>query len=120
MPIVSIQKNDDQLCISRAIVVGWAKRRVGGHNHKSRSKDQSRSHLTPPVSSVSLQNKSKTQQKELVVALYCLDGVPVDLPASLYDLASFKDVLNVWVIVVRVHLGNQFLTCAETDQPELL
>ena len=123
--IVTID-NDDQLCMARAIGVGWAKL---NRCTKEEWDDLTRSqkfktnlelvleHRKVPESYyMNLRNKARKEQKNLAVALSRLAGVPLDRPASLNDVQAFEEALDIRVMVVSARLGNKFITSPCTDQ----
>ena len=123
--IVTID-NDDQLCMARAIGVGWAKL---NRCTKEEWEDLTRSqkfktnlelvleHRKVPESYYrNLRYKTRKEQKNLAVALSELAGVPLDRPASLNDVEAFEEALDIRVMVVSAQLGNKFITSASTDQ----
>ena len=123
--IVTID-NDDQLCMARAIGVGWAKL---NQCTKEEWDDLTRSqkfktnlelfleHRKVPESYYRhVRTKTRKEQKNLAVALSRLAGVPLDRPASLNDVEVFEEALDIRVMVVSTRLGNKFITSANTDQ----
>ena len=123
--IVTID-NDDQLCMARAIGVGWAKL---NQCTKEEWEDLTRSqkfktnlelileHRKVPESYYkNLRHKARKEQKNLAVALSRLAGVPLDRPASLNDVEAFEKALDIRVMVVSARLGNKFITSPSTDQ----
>ena len=118
--------NDDQLCMARAIGVGWAKL---NRCTKEEWDDLTRSqkfktnlelvleHRKVPESYyMNLRNKARKEQKNLAVALSQLAEVPLDRPASLNDVKAFEEALDIRVMVVSAQLGNKFITSPSTDQ----
>ena len=118
--------NNDQLCMARAIGVGWAKLNLCTKeewNDLTRyQKSKSNSELTlehrkvPESHNKNLRNKKSKEQKDLAVAISRLAGVPLDRPASLNDIEPFEEVLNTRVMVVSARLGNKFITSPSTDE----
>ena len=107
--IVTID-NDDQLCMARAIGVGWAKL---NRCTKEEWDDLTRSqkfktnlelvleHRKVPESYyMYLRKKAGKEQKNLAVALSRLAEVPLDRPASLNDVEAFERALDIRVMVV--------------------
>ena len=123
--IVTID-NDDQLCMARAIGVGWAKlNRCTKEEWDELTRYQkSKSQLelvlehrkVPESYYMNLRKKARKEQKNLAVALSRLAGVPLDRPASLNDVEAFEKVLDIRVMVVSARLGNRFITSPSTDQ----
>ena len=123
--IVTID-NDDQLCMARAIGVGWAKL---NQCTKEEWDDLTRSqkfktnlelvleHRKVPESYYRhVRTKTRKEQKNLAVALSRLAGVPLDRPTSLNDIEAFEEALDIRVMVVSARLGNKFITSPSTDQ----
>ena len=123
--IVTID-NDDQLCMARAIGVGWAKLNLCT---KEEWDDLTRSqkfktnlelvleHRKVPESYYRhVRTKTRKEQKNLAVALSRLAGVHLDRPASLNDIGAFEEALDIRVMVVSARLGNKFITSPSTDQ----
>ena len=118
--------NDDQLCMARAIGVGWAKlnrctkKEWDDLTRYQKSKSQLELVLEHRKVSESyyknLRHKTRKEQKNLAVALSRLAGVPLDRPASLNDVEAFEEALDVRVMVVSARLGNKFITSPSTDQ----
>ena len=102
--IVTID-NDDQLCMARAIGVGWAKlnrctkEEWDELTRYQKSKSQLElvlEHRKVPESYYRhVRTKTGKDQKNLAVALSRLAGVPLDRPASLNDVEAFEKVLNI-------------------------
>ena len=102
--IVTID-NDDQLCMARAIGVGWAKlnrctkEEWDDLTRYQKSKSQLElvlEHRKAPESYYkNLRHKTKKDQKNLAVALSRLAGVPLDQPASLNDVEAFEEALDI-------------------------
>ena len=123
--IVTID-NDDQLCMARAIGVGWAKlNRCTKEEWEDLTRYQkSKSQLELVLKHrkvlesyyMNLRNKARKEQKNLAVALSRLAGVPLDQPASLKDVEAFEEDLDIRVMVVSTRLGNKFITSPSTDQ----
>ena len=123
--IVTID-NDDQLCMARAIGVGWAKLNQCTKEEwddltryqKSKSLlELVLEHRKAPESYYKkVRDKTRKEQKNLAVALSRLAGVPLDRPASLKDVEAFEEALDIRVMVVSARLGNKFITCPSTDQ----
>ena len=118
--------NDDQLCMARAIGVGWAKL---NQCTKEDWDDLTRSqkfktnlelvleHRKVPESYYRhVRTKTRKEQKNLAVALSRLAGVPLDRPASLNDVEAFEEALDIRVMVVSARLGNKFITSPSNDQ----
>ena len=118
--------NNDQLCMARAIGVGWAKLNLctkeEWNDLTQYQKSKSNSELTlehrkvPESHYINLRNKKSKEQKDLAVAISRLAGVPLDRPASLNDIEAFEEVLNTRVMVVSARLGNKFITSPSTDE----
>ena len=123
--IVTI-KNDDQLCLARAIGVGWAKyRRCTPEEWKEITKTRGKKsnlqlvlehHKVPESYFKKLRAKQRDEQRQLAVAISQLAGVPMDRPASLNDIEAFEEVLGVRVMVVSARLGNKFITSPSSDE----
>ena len=118
--------NNDQLCMARAIGVGWAKLNLCTKeewNDLTRyQKSKSNLELTlehrkvPESHYMNLRKTKSKDQKDLAVAISRLAGVPLDRPASLNDIEAFEEVLNSRVMVVSARLGNKFITSPSTDE----
>ena len=122
--LVTIE-NNDQLCMARAIGVGWAKlHRCTREEWNALTQQRGiKSNLelvlehrkVPESYYKNLRNKSKREQKDLAVAICRLAGVPLDRPASLNDVEAFEEALNIRVMVVSARLGNKFITSQSID-----
>ena len=123
--IVTID-NDDQLCMSRAIGVGWAKLNPCS---KEEWEDLTRYQVSKSQLELVLEhrkvlesfymhlrNKARKEQKNLAVALSQLARVPLDRPASLNNVEAFEEALDIRVMVVSARLGNKFITRPSTNQ----
>ena len=118
--------NNDQLCMARAIGVGWAKLNLCTKeewNDLTRyQKSKSNLELTlehrkvPESHYMNLRKTKSKDQKDLALAISRLAGVPLDRPASLNDIEAFEEVLNSRVMVVSARLGNKFITSPSTDE----
>ena len=123
--IVTI-KNDDQLCLARAIGVSWAKyRRCTPEEWKEITKTRGKKsnlqlvlehHKVPESYFKHLRAKQRDEQRRLAVAISQLAGIPMDRPASLNDIEAFEEVLGVRVMVVSARLGNKFITSPSSDE----
>ena len=123
--LVTIE-NNDQLCMARAIGVGWAKlHRCTREECNALTQQRGiKSYLelvlkhrkVPESYYKHLINKSKREQKDLAVAICRLAGVPLDRPAILNDVEAFEEALNIRVMVVSARLGNKFITSPSTDE----
>ena len=123
--IVTID-NDDQLCMARAIGVGWAKlnrcTKEEWDNLTRYQKSKSQLELVlehrkvPESYYMNLRKKARKEQRNLAVALSELAGVPLDQPASLNDVEAFEEALDIRVMVVSARLGNKFIMSPSTDQ----
>ena len=102
--------NEDQLCMARAIGVGWAKL---NQCTKEEWDDLTRYQMSksllelvlehrkaPESYYIHLRNKARKEQKNLAVALSGLAGVPLDRPPSLKDVEAFEEALDIRVMVV--------------------
>ena len=122
--IVTID-NDDQLCMARAIGLGWAKlNRCTKEEWDNLTQSQKfktnlvlvLEHRKVPESYyIHLRNKARKEQKNLAVGLSRLAGVPLDRPASLNDVEAFETVLGIRIMIVSARLGNKFITSPSTD-----
>ena len=123
--IVTI-RNDDQLCMARAIGVSWTKlKRCTPEEWKDITKTRGKKsnlqlileHQKVPESHfMNLRKKHSTEQQHLAIAISKLAGVPLDRPASLNDVEAFENLLGVRVMVVSARLGNKFITSPSTDE----
>ncbi|XP_041361018.1 uncharacterized protein LOC121377177 [Gigantopelta aegis] len=112
--------NDDDLCMSRAIGVAWAKLNcisstdwqdlVGGPYPKTPLIDLIMHHKKCPQSFYNkLTTKTRREQKTLALKLCALAGVPTDRPCNLNDIPAFEQVLGCQILVISAELGNKFL-----------
>ena len=62
-------------------------------------------------------DKSCKNQKDLAVALCNLAGVSPDEAASLADIQSSEEALNVGIAVISSRLGNKFMRVPDTNRP---
>ena len=118
--------NNDQLCMVRAIGVGWVKLNLCTEEEwndltqyqKSKSNlELTLEHRKVPESHYKhLRNKKSKEQKDLAVAISRLAGVPLERPASLNDIEVFEEVLNTQVMVVSAGLDKKFITSPSTDE----
>ena len=102
--IVTID-NGNQLCMARAIGVGWAKlnrctkEEWGDLTRYKKSKSQLElvlEHGKAPESYYkNVRDKKRKEQKNLAVALSRLAGVPLDRPESLNDVEAFEKALDI-------------------------
>ena len=123
--IVSID-NDDQLCMARAIGVGWAKlNRCTKEEWDDLTRSQKfKSQLQLVLVHrkvlesyyIQLRNKARKEQKNLAIALSRLARVPLDRPASLNGVEAFETVMGVRIMIMSARLGNKFITSPSTDQ----
>ena len=123
--IVSI-RNDDQLCMARAIGVSWSKlKRCTPEDWKDITKTRGKksnlqlmleNQKVPESHFKHLINKDRDEQEHLAIAISKLAGVPLDRPASLNDVEAFENLLGVRVMVISARLGNKFITSPSTDE----
>ena len=102
--------NEDQLCMARAIGVGWAKlnqcTKEEWDDFTQYQKSKSQLKLVLEHRKVmesyymNLRNKARKEQKNLAVACKLLAGVPLDRPASLNDAEALEEALDIRVMVV--------------------
>ena len=123
--IVTI-KNEDELCMARAIGVSWARlhrctldewKEVTKHRRGKTNLQLVLEHQKVPLTYYQdLCNKNLKQQGKMAATLCQMAGVPQDRPASLNDVEAFEELLGVRVMVVSARLGNKFITSPRRDE----
>ncbi|XP_041350680.1 uncharacterized protein LOC121369694 [Gigantopelta aegis] len=124
--------NDDDLCMSRAVGVAWAKvicisnkdwqELVGGPYPKTTRIELILQHKKcAQVFYKDVTHKKRREQKKMALKLCELAGVPTDRPCSLNDIPAFENVLGCQILVVSAELGNKFLRVGDqtSQSPKL-
>jgi hypothetical protein len=86
-------KNNDNLCMARAIAVGLGRLKKDANQM---TEDEYRQ----------LRNHRKKKQEKAALDLHARAGVPTDRPCTLNDISKFEEVEKVQVIVLSAERGN--------------
>ena len=123
--------NDDQLCMARAIAVGWAKLNQIDTDEFNALKANI-DYVTDTESQVihvgkvpiwyykKLLDKSRKEQSRLAKTFSLLAGVAIDRPATLLDIPKFEQALKVNISIIGSRHGNRFMRVGKNDKlPDL-
>ena len=110
--IVAI-KNEDSLCLARALAVGIAKNNV----KNAIATEKINAEKVHQSIGKGDQKRLSSVQKRKALEYHELAGVPTNRQCSLLDIQLFEDVLDVDVIVFAAHLNNKVLY-PDSDQPK--
>ncbi|XP_041361863.1 uncharacterized protein LOC121377830 [Gigantopelta aegis] len=106
--------NDDELCMSRAIAVTWAKlHRVTNTEWKDLVKHPQ---LVNTVDMILKHRKPRIVANRRNWPSNCeLAGIRTDQPCSLNDIPAFEVLLQCQILVISAELGNKFIRVGDPE-----